>query len=63
MIEPNAIVDYIDAVTGEVLHSEPFYDPGLDESSWLATELKSRGQWNGPRLSYSCGKPLLGVAA
>lgn len=58
MPAPNAEVDYVDADTGWVIATEQFYDPGLDENSWLAKELKQRGRWNGPHLAYSCGRPL-----
>ncbi len=57
---PNAEVDYApyDAATGRLIDTLPFYDPGLDENSWLAKELKRRGRWKGPHLAYSCGRPL-----
>ena len=47
----NAEVDYVDARTGEVLATLPFYDPGLDEGSKLARDEKAAGRWRGPRLS------------
>ena len=58
MRKPNAIVEYVDARTGEVLATEEFYDPGLDEKSWLAIEQKKLGLWRGPHLAYGCGRPM-----
>lgn len=52
----NAEVDYIDANTGALIVTLPFYDPGLDENSWLAIELKREGRWRGPHFAYSCGR-------
>lgn len=58
MNKPNAEVDYVDAETGRIIETKQFYDPGLDENSWLAKELKKRGKWRGPELAFSCGRPL-----
>ena len=54
----NAEVDYVNARTGEVLATLPFYDPGLDEGSKLARDEKAAGRWRGPRLAYGCGRAL-----
>ena len=54
----NAIVDYIDAESGRIVASIPFYDPGLDETSWYAKEQKRRGIWRGPHMAYGCGRPI-----
>lgn len=54
--EQNAVVDYVDE-TGAVVASVGFYDPALDEYSWLAREMKARGIWRGPHLAYGCGRP------
>lgn len=48
----NAEVDYVDAETGAVLFTVPFYDPGLDENS-AAFKMKGRRH-----LAYGCGRPL-----
>ncbi len=58
MNEPNAIVEYIDEITREVVATDRFYDPGLDEGSWLARELKALGRWQGKHLFYGCGRAL-----
>ena len=55
---PNAIVEYVDWRTHEILGTDDFYDPGLDENSWYAREQKARGVWRGPHLAYGCGRPL-----
>ena len=57
--KPNAEVDYTDAETGAVLETVAFYDPGLDENSWYAREMKARGKWKGRHMAYGCGRPLL----
>ncbi len=56
---PNAEVSYVDADTGIVVETVAFYDPGLDEDSWYAKEMKARGKWRGPHLAYGCGRSLV----
>ena len=58
MSKPNAEVDYVDAETGKVRETVAFYDPGLDEESPYAKEMKQRGKWLGKHLAYNCGRPL-----
>jgi hypothetical protein len=55
---PNAEIDYVDADTGELIETIQFYDPGLDENSWLAKEEKRNKNWNGPHLAYGYGRPI-----
>lgn len=55
--EPNAIVEYVDERTGGIIAVEEFVDPGLDEKSWYARDLKARGKWRGLHMAYSCGRP------
>ena len=55
-MKSNAEVDYVDADTGEVLEAVPFYDPGHDETSWYAIEMKARGKWRGPHMAFGCGR-------
>ena len=54
----NAVVEYVNAETGRIIETIEFYDPGLDENSWLAREMKARRVWKGPHLAYGCGRPL-----
>lgn len=56
-MKPNAIVEYVDE-HGRIVATDTFYDPGLDEASWYAREMKSRGGWRGPHLVYGCGRPI-----
>lgn len=53
--QPNVVVEYVDADNRRVLYRDEFYDPGLDENSWLALEMKRDGRWHGPYLAYNCG--------
>lgn len=57
VVTPNAIVEYIDE-SGKIVALDEFYDPGLDETSWLSLEMKKRSVWKGPHLAYGCGRPL-----
>lgn len=59
MTTPNVSVDYVDAETGAPVDRAQFYDPGLDENSWLAREQRAAGKWSGPHLSYGCGSPVV----
>ena len=53
----NAAVDYVDE-NKNVVATDKFYDPGLDENSWYAKEQKQRGIWRGPHLAYGCGRAI-----
>lgn len=54
----NAEVDYVDAVSGALLATVAFYDPGLDEGSWYSREQRQRGCLREPHLAYGCGRPI-----
>lgn len=56
--KPNAIAEYVDEKTRAVLFTDKFYDPGLDEDSWMARDAKREGHWHGPHLTYGCGRRL-----
>lgn len=57
MNEPNCIVEYVDD-QGAVIFVDRFYEPGLDEESWMALEMRRDRRWIGPHRAYGCGKPL-----
>lgn len=56
-IAPNAEVEYVNQ-SGKVIAADQFRDPGLDENSWMAKEMKKRGVWRGPHFAYGCGRKL-----
>lgn len=54
---PNCIVEYVDD-QGAVVFVDRFYDPGLDEESWMALEARRDRRPFAVHRAYGCGHPI-----